>query len=142
MIDDIFGDYDKKKCCQAAKKWLMQYWDWKDEAKRKKPTVGSPSLDGLPTGSLYDADYKIVDYVNAQREWKSRENIISYMSSKGDVHEIYAVILDDRFVHHHKSVTQVRMELNLSERTFYDYQENALWEAAKSIPNDQAMIKK
>ncbi|MCH3922371.1 transcriptional regulator [Limosilactobacillus sp.] len=142
MIDDIFGKYDKKKSIEAARKWLSQYWDWRDEARLKKPTIGSPSMDGLPTGSLYDADYKIVDYVNAEREWKVREEVLDYIASKGDAHVTYKQILDDRFVHHHWSVTAVRMKLGLSERTFYDYQNEALWEAAKIIPDDHVRVSK
>ncbi|PWT43446.1 transcriptional regulator, partial [Limosilactobacillus reuteri] len=45
-----------------------------------------------------------------------------------------ALILDNRFVHHHRSVTQVRMDLNIAERTFNRMQEKALWEAARIIP--------
>ncbi|MCH5385335.1 transcriptional regulator, partial [Limosilactobacillus reuteri] len=79
-------------------------------------------------------DKRIVDWTNAQNEWKRREIVLKYIASKGDEHELYALILDNRFVHHHRSVTQVRMDLNIAERTFNRMQEKALWEAARIIP--------
>ena len=139
-MNAIFEKYNRKKSCDNARKWLSQYWDWKDEAQRKEIRLGSPSFDGQPKGKTYDPDKRIVEWTNAQTEWKRRELVLKYISSKGDDHELYALILDNRFVHHHRSVTEVRMKLGLSERTFYDYQDNALWEAARIIPDDDVLV--
>lgn len=133
-MNRIFEKYNHKKSRDNARDWLLEYWDWRDEAKRKEITVGSPSYDGQPKAKSFAPDEGLIDWANAQSEWKRREKVLDYIASKGDEHEIYALILDDRFVHHHRSVTAVRMKLGLSERTFYDYQDNALYEAARIIP--------
>jgi len=142
VIGNFFGKYDKKKSSANAQKWLSEYWDWRDEAKKKTLTIGSPNLDGLPTGNLYDADYKLVDYVNAEREWKIRENMLTYISSKGDEHELYAQILDYRFVHHHWKMDKVAMKLHLPKRTCERMQDNALWEVAKVCPDKSVLVPK
>lgn len=141
-MNSIFQKYDVKKSCDKVAKWLSEYWDWKNEAKRKQLTISSPSLDGLPKGTLYDYDYQIIDYVNAQREWKMRENVLNYISSKGDVHEIYALILDYRFMHHTWKMDKVALELHLSKRTCERMQERALWEAAIICPKDSVRVLK
>ena len=141
QVNSIFEKYDRKKSCDKAQAWLEEYWYWRDEAQKKKITLGSPSFDGQPKARTYDPDRRIVDWTNAQNEWKRREFVIKYIASKGDEHELYALILDNRFVHHHRSVTQVRMDLNIAERTFNRMQEKALWEAARMIP-DNVLIEK
>lgn len=133
-MNSIFEKYDRKKSCDKAQAWLEEYWYWRDEAQKKKITLGSPSFDGQPKARTYYPDRRIIDWTNAQNEWKRRELVIKYIASKGDEHELYALILDNRFVHHHRSVTQVRMDLNIAERTFNRMQEKALWEAARIIP--------
>ena len=133
-VNSVFEKYDRKKSCDKAQAWLEEYWYWRDEAQKKKITLGSPSFDGQPKARTYDPNRRIIDWTNAQNEWKRRELVINYIASKGDDHELYALILDNRFVHHHRSVTQVRMDLNIAERTFNRMQEKALWEAARIIP--------
>ena len=135
-VNSVFEKYDRKKSCDKAQAWLEEYWYWRDEAQKKKITLGSPSFDGQPKARTYYPDRRIIDWTNAQNEWKRRELVIKYIASKGDDHELYALILDNRFVHHHRSVTQVRMDLNIAERTFNRMQEKALWEAARIIPAD------
>lgn len=132
MINSIFDKYDKKESRDEVQRWLSMYWDWRDEAKRKEIHIGSPKIDGLPKGTLPDPDEGLVEWSNAEREWKLRENVINYMKSKGDEHELYALILDYRFVHHHWKMPKVAMELNISERTCERMQKEALWEAAKA----------
>lgn len=141
-MNSIFEKYDRKKSCDMARKWLLEYEDWQDEAERKHITLGSPSFDGMPKARTYDPDKRIVEYTNATNQCKRRELVLKYIFSKGDDHELYSLILDYRFVHHRWSVTKVRMKLGLSERTFYDYQDQALWEAARIIPDDEVLIKK
>ena len=141
-MNRIFEKYNRKKSCDNARKWLSEYWDWRDEAKRKEITIGSPSFDGQPKGKSFAPDARMTDWTNAQSEWKRREGVIEYIASKGDEHELYALILDNRFVHHHRSVTEVRMKLGLSERTFYEYQDNALYEAARIIPVKGILVEK
>lgn len=141
-MKSVFEKYKRKESCDNAKKWLSEYWEWKDEAQRLHPQLGSPDFDGQPKGKTYDPDKQMVNWTNAQAEWKRRELVLKYIASKGDDHELYALILDNRFVHHHRSITQVRMKLGLSERTFYDYQEQALWEAARIIPDDSVLVEK
>ena len=141
-MNRIFEKYNRKKSCDNARKWLSEYWDWRDEAKRKEITIGSPSFDGQPKGKSFAPDERMTDWANAQSEWKRREGVLKYIASKGDEHELYALILDNRFVHHHRSVTEVRMKLGLSERTFYDYQDNALYEAARIIPGIGILVEK
>ena len=141
-MNRIFEKYNRKKSCDNARKWLSEYWDWRDEAKRKEITIGSPSFDGQPKGKSFDPDERMTDWANAQSEWKRREGVLKYIASKGDEHELYALILDNRFVHHHRSVTEVRMKLGLSERTFYDYQDNALYEASRIIPVKGILVEK
>lgn len=134
QVNSIFEKYDRKKSCDKAQAWLEEYWYWRDEAQKKKITLGSPNFDGQPKARMYDPDRRIIDWTNAQNEWKRRELVIKYIASKGDEHELYALILDNRFVHHHRSITEVRMDLNIAERTFNRMQEKALWEAARIIP--------
>ncbi|MDE7040159.1 MULTISPECIES: transcriptional regulator [Limosilactobacillus] len=141
-MNSIFQKYKRKESCDKVKEWLKQYWDWRDEAQQKKITVGSPSFDGQPKGSLFDPDYRITDWVNAEREWKVRENLLQYISSKGDEHELYALILDYRFVHHHWKMDKVALELNIPKRTCEDMQTEALWEAAKICPDKRVLVSK
>lgn len=141
-MNAIFEKYDRKKSCDNARKWLMEYEEWRDEAERKKITFGSPSFDGMPKAKTYDPDKRIVEYTNATNQCKRRELVLKYIASKGDDHELYALILDNRFVHHHRSITQVRMKLNVAERTFNRMQDEALWEAARIIPDDNVLVKK
>lgn len=142
MIDNIYNKYDKKKSCAKVKEWLKQYWNWKDEAQSKTLTIGSPSFDGLPKGTLYDPDYKIVDYVNAEREWKVRESVLEYIRSKGDYHEEYATILEYRFVKHNWKVEKVAQTIHVSKRTCEDMQQEALWEAARICPDKSVLVPK
>lgn len=141
-MHSIFQKYNRKKSCDKVKDWLKEYWDWKDEAQSKTLTIRSPNFDGLPKRTLYDPDYKMVDYGNAEYEWKSRENLLQYISSKGDEHELYALILDYRFVHHYWKMDKVALELNIPKRTCEDMQAEALWEAAKICPDKSVLVPK
>ncbi len=132
-MQSVYKDLNQDDINQV-KQYLKQYHDWKTKARQLKPRLGSPEIDGMPKGSRSDPDAAMVNYVNAQYEWKHRDWILNEIREWGDEYDIYADILSMRFVHHHWSVTQVRMKLGLSERTFYDYQYNALCEAAKYIP--------
>lgn len=138
-VSDVFGTYDKGKSIENCKNYLKQYHDWKLKAAQSKPTIGSPSLSGLPKGTLLDPDHDLVEYVNAEREWKVRENAINWLQSIGDEYEIYAMILDCRFVHHDWTVAKTIQHVHdktgvyLPERTFNDWQKRALWVAAKEI---------
>lgn len=134
QVNSIFEKYKRDESCDMAREWLSKYWYWRDEAEKKKITLGSPDFDGQPKARTYDPDRRMIDWTNAQNEWKRRELILKYIASKGDEHELYALILDNRFVHHHRSITEVRMKLNISERTFNRMQKEALWEAARIIP--------
>lgn len=134
QVNSIFEKYKRDESCDKAQAWLEEYWYWRDEAEKKKITLGSPSFDGQPKAKTYDPDRRMIDWTNAQNEWKRRELVLKYIASKGDEHELYALILDNRFVHHHRSITEVRMKLNISERTFNRMQKEALWEAARIIP--------
>lgn len=119
-----------------AKQYLKQYHDWKTKARQLKPRLGSPKIDGMPKGSRLDPDAAMVNYVNAQYEWKHREWILNEIREWGDEYEVYADILSMRFVHHHWSAVQTEMKLHLSDRTFNRMQRKALWEAAKLIPSN------
>ena len=134
QVNSIFEKYKRDESCDMAREWLSKYWYWRDEAEKKKITLGSPDFDGQPKARTYDPDRRMIDWTNAQNEWKRRELVLKYIASKGDEHELYALILDNRFVHHHRSITDVRMKLNISERTFNRMQKEALWEAARIIP--------
>lgn len=132
MINTVFGKYDKKKSCDACQAWLSEYWDWRDKAESKHIVVGSPKIDGMPHGSRKDSDGRLIDFVDAENEWKSRDRVLEYIASKGDEHELHALILKYRFVHHHWKVPKVAMKLHLPERTCERMQQEALWEAAKA----------
>lgn len=148
MVSDVFGTYDKGKSIDNCRNYLSQYRDWKLKARQSKPQIGSPSLSGLPHGTLYDPDHDLVEYVNAEREWKVRENIIEWLKSIGDEYEVYAVILDCRFVHHDWTVAktiqrvQEKTGVYLPDRTFNDWQKRALWTAAKAIGKPVLVHKK
>lgn len=141
-MNSVYDKYDHKKSCDNARQWLLKYEDWSDEAAKKKISVGGIVYDGMPKGHNYDPDKRLVEYTNATNQCHRRELVLDYIKSKGDVHELYYLILDNRFVHHHKSVTAVRLKLHLAERTFTRMQAEALWEAARIIPDDGILVKK
>ncbi|HJF47475.1 MAG TPA: transcriptional regulator [Limosilactobacillus oris] len=141
-MNSVYDKYDHKKSSDNAREWLLEYEDWCDEAAKKKITVGGIAYDGMPKAHSYDPDKRIVEYTNATNQCRRRELVLEYIKSKGDIHETYSSILEYRFVKHHWSVTHVRMKLHLAERTFTRMQNDALWEAARIIPEDGILVKK
>lgn len=137
-----FEVYDKEQCCENAKQWLLGYERWRDLAAKKNISVGGISYDGMPSSQNYEPDARIIDFANATNQCKQRERLLDYMRSKGDIHEVYSLILDERFVHHHRSVIALCTKLHMSERTFLRMQKQALWEAARIIPDSSIMVKK
>ncbi len=47
-MNSIFEKYKRDESCDKAQAWLEEYWYWRDEAEKKKITLGSPSFDGQP----------------------------------------------------------------------------------------------
>lgn len=82
-MNSIFEKYKRDESCDKAQAWLEEYWYWRDEAEKKKITLGSPSFDGQPKAKTYDPDRRMIDWTNAQNEWKRRELVLKYIASKG-----------------------------------------------------------
>ena len=54
QVNSIFEKYKRDESCDMAREWLSKYWYWRDEAEKKKITLGSPSFDGQPKAKTYD----------------------------------------------------------------------------------------
>ena len=139
-MQSVYGNLNQDESIKRAKQYLLQYHDWKAKARQLKPRLGSPTMDGMPKGDRVDPDSAMVNYVNAQYEWKSREWVIDEINSWGDEYETYADILAMRFVYHRWTKVEVGIKLHLSSRTLDRLQRRALWEAVKIIRDPSVRV--
>lgn len=146
---DEFKMLDKPKTCQAVKDELSEYHDWRLKAKRFTIDIQSPSWDFAPKSPSYENhnEEKLVEEANAKYECALRMNTLKAMRGVGPQEEIYADLLQDRYIYGYSPIetsnhlTEKYKEF-VPERTFYKLQTRALLTFAEIYPRDTVRIKK
>lgn len=150
MTDRIFGALDRDATIQKAKEYLQDYHDWKIEAARFSLSLQSPTISDMP-GSPSHSNHQedtVIGKANAQYECEMRLKTIRLMGSIDDQNAMLADLLEYRFIDRWR-VKKVcerladKYELGyLAERTYNDYQNQALWTFALISPQASLRITK
>lgn len=148
MIDSVFGNLDKEATKEAFKEYLKEWKNYKLKAMQRFPGLKSPSMDGQPNdGTPHDPDQKFVNHAEAEYQWRIRIKCCEVLKTISEDEEVLGDILLHRFIKN-ESVTKTLRYINenyepaMSERTFNDKQEEALWEGALMCPDDSVRIYK
>lgn len=120
--------------------FLSEYHDWKLEAKKIAPGVGSPAIDGMPKGSAHDPNVALDAHANAKNECWKREAVIKNLREVGDDYAMLADIIDWRYLHGfslHKVQHRVYEKWNwdISDKTLRRKQIDGLKLALQIIPS-------
>ncbi len=150
LSERIFGMLDREATVQSAKRFLMEYQDWKIEAARFTLSLQSPVISDMPSAPSHDntQENTIVGKANAQFECSIRLNTIHLMGSIDDDNALLADLLEYRFINgwRVKKVCERLAEKYdlgyLAERTYNDYQNKALWTFAIVCPISSVRVKK
>ena len=148
MVDSVFGNLDKEATKEAFKEYLREWKKYKLKAMQRFPGLKSPSMDGQPNdGTPHDPDQKFVNHAEAEYQWRIRIKCCEALKTISEDEEVLGDILLHRFIKN-ESVTKTLRYINenyepaMSERTFNDKQEEALWEDALMCPDDSVRIYK
>ena len=147
MDNGVFGNLDRKETVKAFEQYLKDWKLWKLKAMRNFPTVGSPNMDGQPHGTSYDPDKQFVNHSEAEYQWRVRINCCKSLMTISEEDELLGDILLHRFIKGW-SVVRTLNYINdhynayMSDRTFSDRQEQALWEGALMCPDDSVRARK
>ncbi|WP_418292590.1 hypothetical protein [Limosilactobacillus vaginalis] len=148
MVDSVFGNLDKEATKEAFKEYLKEWKKYKLKAMQRFPGLKSPSMDGQPNdGTPHDPDQKFVNHAEAEYQWRIRIKCCEALKTISEDEEVLGDILLHRFIKN-ESVTKTLRYINenyepaMSERTFNDKQEEALWEGALMCPDDSVRIYK
>ncbi|GAX06823.1 hypothetical protein IWT25_02170 [Secundilactobacillus pentosiphilus] len=141
---------DRDATVQNAKKFLMEYHDWKIEAARFSLSLQSPVISDMPSAPSHGntQENTIVGKANAQFECSVRLNTIHLLGSIDDDNALLADLLEYRFINgwRVKKVCERLAEKYglgyLAERTYNDYQNKALWTFAIVCPISSVRVKK
>lgn len=119
--------------------FLSEYHDWKLEAHKIEPSMGSPKMDGMPKGSAHDPNIALDRHAGASNECWKREVIVKNLRDVGDEYIMLADILSWRYLHkfsQHKTLRLLTEKYNwdMSEKTLRTKQELALTQALTIIP--------
>ncbi|KAL3949376.1 hypothetical protein [Lentilactobacillus hilgardii] len=151
-MDSVFGLLDRKQTIKNAKQFLYEYRDWQLEAARFSFSLQSPMMDGMPKAQSDPRhtrqEDKMIKQATAKMECELRLKTIQLMSSIDDQNAFLADLLEYRFINHYtvkKCCERLaeKYDLNyLAERTYNDYQKQALWVFAIVCPRDTLRAKK
>ena len=151
-MNSAFGLLDRKQTIQNARQFLYEYRDWKIKEARFSLSLQSPIMDGMPKAQSDPShtrnEDKMIEQATAQKECEIRLKTIQLMSSIDDQNALLADLLEYRFINHYKvkkccERLAEKYDLGyLPERTYNDYQKQALLVFALVCPRDTLRVKK